>query len=326
MKPAGLDRVRLLDLEPTTDDFEAQLLAGLRRQPRRLPCKFFYDSVGSALFELICETPEYYPTRTELKILAEHAAAIADFAGPGARVVELGSGSSRKTRLLLDALREPAAYVPIDISREHLLNAANAVADEYPALPVMAICADYARPLSLPEEDGTRGRTILFFPGSTIGNLEAPEAVGLLARVGQWCRSGDRLIIGVDLEKPLEVVVPAYNDKAGVTAAFNLNLLARANRELGATFDLDRFSHEAIYDRAHQRIEMRLISQQQQAAEVGGAWFAFAAEAVITTEFSHKYTPSRFQQLAEAAGWSFTSYWTDDRGWFGVFGLTWSGR
>jgi len=312
-------RLRLFDLEPTSADFRAELLAGLRRRPRRLPCKFFYDAAGSELFDRICETPEYYPTRTELRILADSAPELALFCGDRCRLVELGSGSSLKTRRLLDALAEPVAYVPIDIARRHLWASAVQLAEEYPALDILPVCADYGQDLSLPAGRRRSERTVVFFPGSTIGNLEPVEAVEFLQRIAGWCRPGDRLILGADLEKPYHILQAAYNDAGGVTAAFNLNLLARANRELGADFALERWSHRATYDRTWRRIEMRLFSQGPQHVNVGGEVFAFADGESILTEYSHKFTLRGLRQLAASAGWTYRVHWSDDRNWFGVF-------
>lgn len=313
--------IRLTDLQPTAADFRAEFLAGLELKPKRLPSKFFYDDRGSRLFDRICDLPEYYPTRTERAILADHAKNLRAFCGGNCRLVELGSGSSAKTRLLLDALEDPAAYVPIDIARRHLQRAAVALSEEHPALEILPMCADYTQPLDLPRPSRTASRTVLFFPGSTIGNFEPEEAMLFLERIAGWAGIGGRLLIGVDLEKDPAVLELAYDDASGVTAAFNLNLLVRANEELGARFIIDRFRHEAVYHRGCQRIEMRLVSLIDQEVSVGREHVRLAEGERIVTEHSYKYHPEQFARLAGAAGWSCMERWTDPRGWFAVFGF-----
>src|SRR5690606_11690377 len=231
--------VRLTDYEPTSADFRSEFVAGLRRRPRRLPCKFFYDGVGSELFDRICETPEYYPTRTELRILAEAANELAAFCGPRCRLVELGSGSSLKTRRVLDVLADPVAYVPIDISHQHLWTSAVRLSHEYPDLELLPVCADYGQDLELPDSTLHAKRTVVFFPGSTIGNLEQLEVIEFLMRFPSWIQRGHRISLGVDVVNPFEILKAAYNDVSEVTSAFNINLLARANRELSADFAIE---------------------------------------------------------------------------------------
>jgi dimethylhistidine N-methyltransferase len=321
MRTESVGPVTLTDLEPTAADFRTEFLAGLRKVPRQVPSKFFYDARGSRLFDQICELPEYYPTRTELDILTRNLTAIREFCGPRCRLVELGSGSSRKTRLLLDHLANVAGYVPIDISRTHLLQAATALASEYPELEILPVCADYAQPIRLPASGLEPWRNVIFFPGSTIGNFEPAEAITFLRHVATWCQPGDRMIIGADLEKSRALLERAYNDTRGLTAAFNLNLLVRANREVGANFDLDRFSHQAIYNTDQGRIEMALVSGSNHVVEVEGERFAFTAGERMLTEFSHKYRVADFAPLVNDAGWSVLHGWSDSRGWFGVFAL-----
>lgn len=312
--------VTLLDLEPTADDFRAEFCAGLRERPRRLPCKFFYDDRGSRLFDRICELPEYYPTRIEAGILADHGAAIAALCGSECLLVELGSGSSLKTRLLLDELETPAGYMPVDISRSHLKHAAAALARDYPALDVLPVCADYGRSFRLPTDSfAAAPRTAIFFPGSTIGNLEPADATVFLRRLAAGCRGDDLLLIGVDLTKSREVLEPAYNDASGVTAAFNLNLLVRANRELGADFCVDAFAHEAVFNAAEGRIEMHLVSRRTQTVTIDDERHALGRGERITTEYSYKYAPDAFVRLARTAGWDLAERWSDRLGWFGVF-------
>ncbi|HYG90905.1 MAG TPA: L-histidine N(alpha)-methyltransferase [Azospirillum sp.] len=301
------------------DGFLIDVLNGLSHPRKSLPCKYFYDERGSALFDAICELEEYYPTRTETAILRRHAAEFADLAGPRVTVVELGSGSSVKVRILLDALKDPAAYVPVDISREHLLASAAQLAGDYPGLSVVPVAADYVQGFPLPPV-AEPGRTLAFFPGSTIGNFEPAEAEAFLARLGRRLGAGCRLLIGVDLKKRRDVLEAAYNDARGVTAAFNINLLARINRELRGTFDLDGFAHRAFYNEEHGRIEMHLVSCRAQTASVSGRTFRFAAGETIHTENSCKYALPEFERLASRAGWSTVRRWTDEAG---LFGLIW---
>jgi dimethylhistidine N-methyltransferase len=299
-----------VEIEHTNDDFLTCVLDGLARPQKRIPSKFFYDENGSRIFDAICELPEYYPTRTELALLADHAAAIAGLIGPHATLVEFGSGSSRKVGYLLDALAEPAAYVPVDISGEHLLASSKTLAENYPELTVIPVCADYTRPFTLPDVAGEAAR-VGFFPGSTIGNFTRDQAVDFLATVAGDLGSGSGLLIGVDLRKDANILHAAYNDAAGVTAAFNLNLLARINRELGGDFDLDAFAHEARWIDHAGRIEMHLVSRADQTVRIGGRRFSFAAGETIHTEDSHKYTIDGFQALAARAGWLAERFWTD---------------
>ena len=300
------------DLAPAEESFRDAALSGLTRRAKSLPCRFLYDERGSALFEEICELPEYYLTRTETAILADAAAEIADLAGRHAQLIEFGSGSSRKVRLLLDALMEPAAYVAIDISREPLRRAAEEVAAEFPRVPVVAICADYLQPLRLPPLPARgEGRRLGFFPGSTIGNFTLEDAVDFLAGCRRVVGRDGAMLIGVDLKKDYELLDAAYNDRAGVTAAFNLNLLERMNRELNADFRLDRFAHEAFYNAARGRIEIYIRSLADQIVTVAGRAIRFAAGERIHTEDSCKYTVAEFQRLAAHAGFRPERCWTD---------------
>jgi len=311
-------RVTLYDYEPQVDDVRAEVLSGLARPAKMLPSKLFYDARGSQLFEDICALEEYYPTRTEVAILKQYVGEIVARIGPGCRLVELGSGSSLKTHILLDHLEAPSAYVPIDISRTALLEAAQAIAAKYPDLDVLAVCADYTQRFELPEPRRPARRTVAFFPGSTIGNLERDDARAFLRRIAGWCGRGGGLLIGVDLKKDQPTLEAAYNDRAGVTAAFNLNLLHRINRELGADFDPDAFRHRAIYDEPRGRIEMRLISCRPQTVTVDGRAFTFAEGEWITTEYSHKYSVPDFQRLAAEAGFAVQHVWTDAHQRFSV--------
>jgi len=307
------------DLAPAEESFRDAVLAGLTRRAKSIPCRFLYDERGSALFEAICELPEYYLTRTEMAILAAAAPEIAEIAGRHAQLIEFGSGSSRKVRLLLDALEDPAAYVAIDISREPLRQAAEQVAEEFPAVPVVAICADYLQPLRLPPLPARGdGRRLGFFPGSTIGNFTPDEAVEFLVGCRRVVGRGGAMLIGVDLKKAPALLNAAYNDSAGITAAFNLNLLERINRELDGDFDLDRFEHEAFYNAASGRIEIYIKSLADQIVTVAGRAIRFAAGERIHTEDSCKYGVAEFQRLAAHAGFRLARHWTDPRALFSV--------
>ncbi|MFQ5643214.1 MAG: L-histidine N(alpha)-methyltransferase [Thiogranum sp.] len=308
--------IHFYDLHPAPADFRSEVLSGLARSPRQLPPKFFYDRRGSQLFDAITELPEYYPTRAEISILEQHGAAIADLLGRDCLLLELGSGSSKKIRVLLDALR-PAAYMPMDISRRHLLESAQALAEEYPALEVHAVCADYTADLELPYCPEHLPRAA-FFPGSSIGNFEPLQARALLQRVAVYLGEGGRLLIGVDLKKDAGVLRAAYNDEQQVTAAFNLNLLQRINRELDADFDLQAFSHDAFYNADEGRVEMHLVSRNRQTVTVAGQRFDFAAGETIHTENSCKYHVEEFLSLAGQAGFVSDQVWTDEQQFFSV--------
>jgi L-histidine Nalpha-methyltransferase len=291
------------------------VIAGLSLPQKALPPKYFYDAAGSRLFERICRLPEYYVTRAELSLMRAHLGAIARFAGKGCELVEYGSGESLKTRLLLRALR-PAAYVPIDISAPALAQAARRLAREFPWLKVLPVCGDFSRPIELPRP---RARRVVYFPGSTIGNLDPEEAHAFLAMTRDLA---GRMLVGVDLRKDPNLLHAAYNDSRKVTAAFNLNLLARINRELGADFDLRRFSHYAFYNAAAGRIEMHLVSLARQSVRVGGHRFRFDRGESIHTENSYKYSVEGFRALAARAGYAGKKAWTDRKGLFALHGLT----
>ena len=318
MKTEPGSEIVLNDLAPTSANFQAEFIAGLKRRPKTLPCKFFYDERGSTLFDDICELKEYYLTRTETKILHDNIEEICAICGSDCVLVELGSGKSSKTRLLLDHLETPVAYVPIDISRPHLLRAAEAINGDYFPLQILPVCADYNQPLTLPVPARIPKRKVIFFPGSTIGNFEPRQAAAFLRRLATWCQPGDGLLIGVDLQKSRNILHAAYNDTRGVTAAFNLNLLRRANREIGASFILEQFRHRAIYDEANGRIEMHLVSQCQQRVVLAGEEIRFEEEETITTEYSYKYREEAFRALASAAGWRAQRTWIDEHRLFSV--------
>ena len=304
------------DHQPSSEAFRTAVLVGLSEQRKAIPCRFLYDGPGSALFDRICDLPEYYPTRTETEILRGHADQIAALVGPDAQLVELGSGASDKVRILLDALQAPAAYVPIDISAAHLLKAASGIQIDYPALSVHAICADYGKPFDLPPTTG--GRRVGFYPGSTIGNMTPRQAQAFLARWAERLGPGAAMIVGVDLRKDASVIEPAYDDAQGVTAAFSLNLLACANRELGGDFDLSSFRHQARYLAGEGRVEIHLRSLKRQTVNVAGWSFAFAEGELLHVEDSWKYTVDGFTTLAEAAGFESVGAFVDDEGLFSV--------
>lgn len=298
-------------------DFADALLAGLTASQKSIPCRFLYDAAGSALFERITALPEYYPTRTETRILRERAGEIARDAAPGNVLIEFGSGSSTKTELLLAELNRLYAYVPIDISHTALSDAQARIKRRFPGLRVLPVCGDFSQALALPAEIDGRPR-LGFFPGSTIGNLTEAAAVKLLANMARILGSGARLVIGADLKKDLRRLIRAYDDEEGVTAAFNLNLLKRANRELEADFDVGQFDHLAIWDEGHGRVELYLVSQAEQTVNVLGRRIAFAAGERIHTEHSHKYDIAGFHALAAKAGWQALKVWTDAEALFSV--------
>jgi dimethylhistidine N-methyltransferase len=305
-----------------TERFLAEVLRGLRKPVKELPCKYFYDEEGSRLFDAICELDEYYLTRTELAILGRHAPKMAALLGPGCLLVEFGSGSGLKTRLLLDALPGPAAYVPVDLAREHLLHSAEELRARYPGLEVLPLCADFTDNLDLAAPRKPAARRTVYFPGSTIGNFGPRAMHRLLRRIAGLCGPGGALLVGTDLQKDAAILEPAYDDSRGVTAAFNLNLLRRINRELGADFDPGAFRHRAVYNRARGRIEMHLVSLRDQAVRVEEEVFSFAEGESIRTECSYKYDMGRFREQAAAAGLEVARVWTDERRLFAVQYLT----
>ena len=309
-----------------TDAFRRDVLHGLRQPQKAIPSKYLYDARGSELFDAITRLDAYYPTETERAILRENIGAIAASIGERPVVVEYGSGSSDKTRLLLDALRdEIVAYVPIDISTVYLNGAADRLRQRYPRMDVLPVAADYTRPFDLPDLP-PHDHVVVFFPGSTIGNFEPGEAQAFLAQAARVARgasgasgpSSGGLLIGADQRKPLDVLIPAYDDPEGVTAEFDLNLLRRINRELGGTFDLGLWRHEARWNEPESRIEMHLVSEADQTAEVAGETFSFARGETIHTEISTKYGPDDLAMLAASAGWVRRDRWTDARSWFAV--------
>jgi dimethylhistidine N-methyltransferase len=298
--------------------FAEELLAGLSRPRKVTHPKWLYDARGSALYEQICEQPEYYPPRLEKALLRAHARELADAIGSDALVFEYGAGSGVKTALLLGALRRPAAWVPVDISREALGDAAERMQARFPGLRIRPVAADFTAPFALPVADLPCARRVAFFPGSTIGNFDPAEAVTLLRRMARDAGEGGRLVIGVDHPKEEAALVAAYDDARGITAAFDLNLLVRANRELDADFGVDAFRHRAVWDPRRSRIEMLLESLDPQQARVLDRTFRFDAGETIHTESAYKWEPRAFDALAALAGWRPEAAWTDDRAWFGV--------
>lgn len=319
---AGLE---VQNFEPSRQDFLHDVLDGLQREDKLLHCKHLYDETGSQLFDEICKLEEYYPTRTEIAIMEVNADAMAERLGERCLLIEYGSGSSIKTRLLLQKLKNPAAYVPLDISLEHLTKSAEALAAVFPGLAVLPVCADYTSDFELPEPPGGResvGRRVVYFPGSTIGNFHKDAAKAFLKHVADVVEKDGGLLIGVDLEKDVATMEAAYNDARGVTAAFNLNLLHRINRELHADFDLDGFEFRATWNEAENRIESHLISTRQQSVRITGVPVAFDEGERIRTECSYKYTLEAFAELAAEAGFHVDEVWTDDNNYFSVQYLT----
>jgi dimethylhistidine N-methyltransferase len=300
------------------EPFVADVLEGLRERPKRISPMYFYDARGSALFDMICELPEYYPTRTEMQILESRGAEIARCIGDDALLVEFGSGSSLKTRLLLDRLPTLSAYVPVDISRSHLMTAAQGISAAYPGLEVLPVCADFTRSFAVPAPHRPARRVVVFFPGSTIGNFDPPQAADLLRVMREVAGENGALLIGTDLVKDVSVLLRAYDDQAGVTAAFNLNVLRRFNSELAADFDLSAFRHHVEWNAQASRIEMHLVSTQAQQVSLAGETLEFAAGEVIVTEHCHKYTLAGFAAQTALTGWNLREHWLDDRAWFSV--------
>jgi len=315
---ATAERYDLTDLHPARDDLLDDILAGLSATPKCLPSKYFYDRRGSELFEDITRQPEYYLTRVELALLADSAAGIAAAVGPRAHVVEYGSGSGRKTRLLLDALDDPVAYTPVEISRSALVGSVERLDREFGPVQMLPVLGDFTRAVALPGTERTAGRVLVFFPGSTLGNLTDSDAVRLLKAMRDTMGPRGAALIGIDLQKSPALIEAAYNDAAGVTAAFTLNLLVRLNRELGANFDLGAFRHRAVYVPGRGRIETFIDSLRDQVVKVHDRSFAFAADEAMQVEYSHKYTDEGFAALAERAGLAVVQGWNDPKDWFGL--------
>ena len=307
---------------PTVDEtFRADVLEGLSSCPKHLSCKYLYDERGSQLFDKICELPEYYPTRTEQRIMERYAAEMADQLGEQVMLIEFGSGSGTKTRVLLDHLIDPVAYVPLDISEEHLLKTAEVLQQDYPEIEVLPLVADFTQKFDLPKSRRPSSHAAIYFPGSTIGNFSPEGAFELLEVMAGELGPEGGLLIGIDLEKDKDVIEAAYNDSQGVTAAFTLNLLHRINAELDGNFALDQFHHKAVYNQEFRRIETFIVSRCRQRVSIAGEPFDFDEDEHILTEYSHKYTVDRFARLASKAGFAFRSHWTDKDQLFAVLHL-----
>lgn len=302
------------------DELRREVIEGLSRPQKSIPSKYFYDERGSELFEAISELEEYYPTRTELAIMEEYIAEMAAAVGPRVELIEPGSGSSRKTRLLLDALNDPAAYVPIDISGEFLNLVVEGLRSDYPELAIRPVRADYTRPFEIDDDDLSYRRRVVYYPGSTIGNFEPGKARAFLDLIANLVGPGGGLLIGVDLKKDKEILEAAYNDAGGVTAEFNRNMLKRMNRELGANFEVQNFDHNAFYNEEEGRIEMHLVSREEQHVEIGRIAFLFREGESIHTENSYKYSVDEFRELA-ADRFDLQEVWTDSEELFSVLYL-----
>jgi len=303
---------------PKQESLKQEILTGLRKENKELPCKLFYDEYGSLLFDKICELEEYYPTRTETSIMKNNIDEIAKNFEDNLMMIEYGSGSSEKTRILLDHLTNLKAYLPIDISEEHLINTARILSKDYPNLDVLPVCADYTENIELPEYGERIDQKIVYFPGSTIGNFHPEEAVDFLTKIS---RLGN-LLIGVDLKKDPKILNNAYNDSSGITAEFNLNQLVRINREFDANFNVEHFQHYAFYNEDKGRIEMHIVSQKDQIVEIGSEIVSFEEGQSIWTESSYKYSLDNFRDLAKKAGFEVVKVWKDEKDLFSVQYLT----
>ena len=322
MRPKPESSLELHDFEPGRNRFRAEVLSGLRKSQKELPSKLLYDEQGSHWFERITQLEEYYPTRTETTIMENSILEMVAKIGPDALLIEYGSGSSTKTRVLLDHLKDLAGYVPIDISRDHLLASANHLHQDYPDLDVYPVCADYTHPFEIPTVSKPVRCRVVYYPGSTIGNFEPAPAKHFLEGIAGVCGPGGALLIGVDLKKVPVVLHNAYNDHEGVTAAFNLNLLERINRELNADFQVENFKHYAFYNPREGRVEMHIVSIKNQTVGIDGACISFVKGESIWTESSYKYNRSEFAEMAQASGFQVDQVWTDKREWFSVQFLT----
>lgn len=306
------------DISPTQREMLKDAIAGLTSPRKTLPSKYLYDEEGSRLFDEITELDEYYPTRTEAEIMRLYGPEMAEILGPRVLLIEYGSGSSAKTCILLDHMRDVAGYVPVDISGDYLSKVARQLQKDYPHIPVLPVAADFTKPFALPKAPRPVRRRVVYFPGSTIGNFTRAEAGRILKQMAQMCGRGGGVLIGVDLLKPVDVLHTAYNDARGVTAAFNLNLLRRLNNELDADFDLDAFEHRAEFNERESRIEMGLVARREQQVELGGASIHFDEGESILTEYSHKYTVESFGEMAASAGLRTERVWKDSQEFFSV--------
>lgn len=311
-------RTQIHDFKPERERFRAEVLNGLRKSQKELPSKYFYDERGSYLYERICTLDEYYLPRTEVAIMEAHIEEIVELLGPNTCLIEYGCGNCAKTRILLDHLPAPSAFVPIDISREQLRRVSQELASSYSGLEVLPVCADYTAGFELPAPKRPSDRTVVYFPGSTIGNFDPVPAKNFLEHIASVCEPGGALLIGIDLKKDSGVLHSAYNDREGITAAFNLNLLERINRELNGDFQLEQFQHYAFYNPEEGRIEMHLVSLRDQIVHLDDVSIAFAKGESIWTESSYKFNLDDFAQMAAAAGFKVEQVWTDEQQWFSV--------
>ncbi len=315
------EEITFHDLSPEKEIFLNDVCDGLSKPQKTLPCKYFYNEVGSRLFNAICRTVEYYPTRTELGIMKTYAGEMADMLKPGCLFIEYGSGIGEKVRLLLEHLKELSGYVPIDISKEHLKEAAEDLNRDYPDLEVLAVCADFTKEFSIPAPQKNVTQKVIYFPGSTIGNFHKEAACHLLENMANSLESGDGLLIGIDLKKNEEILIQAYNDNSSFTEAFNRNILLRINKELDGDFQLDWFDHEAFYEESKGCVEMHLVSRREHKVTIHGQTFQFLKGESIHTESSHKYTIDEFSALAKQANFNLKKSWIDENDFFGVLYL-----
>lgn len=291
---------------------------GMSLTQKKLSPKYFYDEYGSQLFEAICELPEYYPTRTEISIMREYLPEMARYIGPLPNVIEFGIGSGLKTKLLLEALDQPTAFVPVDISEEHLMQTVADLEKNFPNIEMLPVATDFTQPFPVPEPTRESVRNLVYFPGSTIGNFEPEAAIKLLRVMHREADKGGCLLIGFDLQKDIKTLEQAYNDSQGITAQFNLNMLRRLNVEYSADFDLETFRHDAVYNTVHGRIEMHLVSSKNQQVTIGNRRFALEKGESICSEYSYKYTLPQFADMAKQAGFAVKKVWTDSNGWFSL--------
>jgi dimethylhistidine N-methyltransferase len=320
--PSKTRPLQLHNFEPETEIVREEVLEGLQKPAKYIASKLLYDENGSRLFDEITKLDEYYPTRTESAIMQSSIEEIVALIGKEALLIEYGSGSSEKTRILLDHLPELAAYIPIDISKEHLMKSVSEINRAYPDLHVLPVCADYTHPFKLPKTGNTVSHRLVYYPGSTIGNFHSKEAVDFLKQIAKVVGPGGSLLLGVDLKKDMKILHAAYDDREGVTAAFNLNLLVRLNRELNTDFQTNQFQHNAVYNKSKGRIEMHLVSLIDQTVHLNDTEIPFKAGETIWTESSYKYSVEEFEQLAERAGFKVQRVWTDPGQMFSVQYLT----
>jgi dimethylhistidine N-methyltransferase len=318
MSPQNINHTRLLDFEPAREQFLSEVLAGLHKSPKELPTKYLYDKRGSDLYEQICNLDEYYIPRTEAAIMNNNIDEIVRLLGTVVILIEYGCGSCTKTRVLLDHMPGLASYIPIDISREQLESVADELGQSYPGLEIIPVCADYTGSFTLPVPEQPGYRRVVYFPGSSIGNFEPESTHRLLRNIAVICGKGGALLIGIDLKKDIDILHRAYNDRQNVTAAFNLNLLTRINRELDSDFQIESFRHYAFYNPDKSCVEMHLVSLKDQTVHLDGANIFFKQDESIWTESSYKYDTGDFQRLAETAGFTVEKVWTDEKRWFSV--------